>query len=187
MEMKGEYRISANREVVWKALNDPKVLQACLEGCESLEKRSDTTFDAIVITRVGPIRTTFSCLLELSDIDAPNGYTLSGQGNGGASGHAKGSVKVALAEDGDATVLSYTVDASLKGKIGQMGARVIDSVAKKMADEFFDRLKRILSEDLGTTAVAEATAEGRYAYLSRAALVAFAIGLVILGIYYLSS
>ncbi|MFT5502038.1 MAG: carbon monoxide dehydrogenase subunit G [Woeseiaceae bacterium] len=186
MEMKGEYRIFASREIVWDALNDPEVLKACLEGCESLDKRSETEFDALVKTKVGPIKTTFSCSLELTEIDPPNTYILSGQGNGGASGYAKGSVKVVLAEDEGATVLGYTVDASLRGKIGQMGARVIDSVAKKMADEFFNRLRRIVNERTGVATETELPIKSRNTVIYRAALIAAAVGLVIFGIVILT-
>lgn len=187
MEMSGEYRISASREIVWDALNDPEVLKACLEGCERLDKRSDTEFDALVKTKVGPIKTTFSCSLELSDIDPPNAYTLSGQGNGGASGYAKGSVRVVLAENEGATDLSYTVDASLRGKIGQMGSRVIDSVAKKMADDFFDRLRGIVNERADVTTETETPAKSQNAFVFRAALIAAVVGLVILGIVFLTN
>ena len=142
--MRGEYQIAAGREAVWAALNDPSILRACLEGCESFDKISDTDFKAKMTTRVGPIRTKFSCAIQLSDLDPPNSYTLSGQGDGGASGYAKGSVKVALTENEGATVLSYAVDASLRGKIGQMGARVVDNVARSMADKFFGKLSAMV-------------------------------------------
>lgn len=146
MEMRGEYQIAAGREAVWAALNDPSVLQACLEGCESFDKISDTDFKAKMTTRVGPIRTKFSCAIQLSDLDPPNSYTLSGQGDGGPSGYARGSVKVALTESEGSTVLSYAVDASLRGKIGQMGARVVDNVARSMAGKFFGKLSAMVDE-----------------------------------------
>ena len=145
--MRGEYQIAAGREAVWAALNDPSVLQACLEGCESFDKISDTDFKAKMTTRVGPIRTKFSCAIQLSDLDPPNTYTLSGQGDGGASGYAKGTVKVSLTESESATVLSYAVDASLRGKIGQMGARVVDNVARSMADKFFRKLSAMVVDE----------------------------------------
>ena len=150
--MRGEYRIAAGREAVWAALNDPSVLQACLEGCESFEKISDTDFKAKMTTRVGPIRTKFSCAIQLSDLDPPNSYTLSGQGDGGPSGFAKGSVKVSLTESEGDTVLSYAVDASLRGKIGQMGARVVDNVARSMADKFFGKLSAMVADDPASAA-----------------------------------
>lgn len=145
--MRGEYRIAAGREAVWAALNDPSVLRACLEGCESFDKISDTAFKAKMTTKVGPIRTKFSCAIQLSDLDPPNSYTLSGQGDGGPSGFARGSVRVALTENEGATVLGYAVDASLRGKIGQMGARVVDNVARGMADKFFGKLSAMVVDE----------------------------------------
>ena len=145
--MRGEYRIAAGREAVWAALNDPSILRACLEGCESFDKISDTDFRAKMTTKVGPIRTKFACAIQLSDLDPPNAYTLSGQGDGGASGYARGTVKVSLTESGGATVLGYTVDASLRGKIGQMGARVVDNVARSMADKFFGKLSAMVEDE----------------------------------------
>ncbi len=180
MEMKGEYRISANREIVWEALNDPAVLKACLEGCESFDKKSDTDFEAVVTTKVGPIKTRFACTIELSDIDPPNAYTILGKGNGGASGYAKGTVKVLLTEDEGTTALSYTVDASLKGKIGQMGSRVVDSVAKRLADIFFRNLTGIVDERTG--AVSDVQPSTTKSHLFRNALYAVVAGLIIYGI-----
>jgi carbon monoxide dehydrogenase subunit G len=187
MEMLGEYQISANRLTVWDALNEPEVLKACLQDCEHFEKISETDFEAIITTKVGPIKTTFSCSIELSDIDPPIAYTLSGQGNGGASGYAKGSIRVLLAENDGNTVLSYTVDASLRGKIGQMGSRVIDSVAKRMADDFFDKLTTIVHERAGVVAEDVPRKRKPGAFLLLAMLVAAVVALVILGIYLLST
>ena len=150
--MRGEYRIAAGREAVWAALNEPSVLQACLEGCESFDKVSDTDFKAKMTTRVGPIRTKFSCAIQLSDLDPPNSYTLSGKGDGGPSGFAKGSVKVSLTDSEGDTVLSYAVDASLRGKIGQMGARVVDNVARSMADKFFGKLSAMVVDESASAA-----------------------------------
>jgi len=144
--MHGEYRISAGREAVWEALNEPSVLKACLEGCESFDRISDTDFKAKMTTKVGPIKTRFSCSIQLSDLDPPSSYTLSGQGNGGAAGHARGTVKVSLAEGEGGTVLHYAVDASLRGKIGQLGARVVDNVARSMADKFFGKLSAMVDD-----------------------------------------
>lgn len=139
MDLKGEYRIPASREQVWAALNDPKVLKACIPGCETLEKTADNAFAATVAMKVGPVRAKFSGAVELSDIDPPNGYTISGEGKGGAAGFAKGGAKVSLAEDGDETVLSYDVEANVGGKLAQLGSRLIDGTARKMADDFFAR------------------------------------------------
>ena len=137
MEIKGEYKIPASREKVFAALNDPVVLQACIPGCESLEKVSDTEMKAKVRMRIGPVSASFSGKVTLSDIDPPNGYKISGEGQGGAAGFAKGGAVVALREDGADTVLDYNVDAQVGGKIAQLGSRLIDSTAKKLAEEFF--------------------------------------------------
>ena len=146
MDMQGEYRICAERKTVWDALNEAEVLKACLVGCESFDRISDTDFKAKMTTKVGPIKTKFSCTIQLSDIDPPNSYTLSGQGDGGAAGFARGSVKVLLSESAGTTLLQYTVDASLRGKIGQMGSRVVNSVARSMADKFFGNLSALVDE-----------------------------------------
>lgn len=192
--MRGEYRIDAGREAVWAALNEPSVLQACLEGCESFDRISDTDFRARMTTRVGPIRTKFSCAIQLSDIDPPNSYTLSGQGDGGASGHARGSVRVSLTENEGATVLSYAVDASLRGKIGQMGARVVDNVARSMADKFFGKLSAMVADESAsaapeiepTTEIGPPTGKKKLS-LVHVILIAAAIGIGIAGIGYLVS
>src|SRR5262245_59253067 len=139
MEIKGEYKIPASREKVFAALNDPGVLQTCIPGCESLEKVSDTEMKAKVRMRIGPVSASFSGKVTLSDIDPPNGYKISGEGQGGAAGFAKGGAVVALREDGADTVLNYNVDAQVGGKIAQVGARLIDGTAKKLADEFFGK------------------------------------------------
>ena len=139
MEIKGEYRIAASREKVFAALNDPAVLQACIPGCESLEKTSDTEMKAKVRLRIGPVSASFTGKVTLSDLDPPNGYKISGEGQGGAAGFAKGGAVVTLREDGADTLLSYNVDAQVGGKIAQVGARLIDGTAKKLADEFFSK------------------------------------------------
>jgi carbon monoxide dehydrogenase subunit G len=139
MEIKGEYKITAPREKVFAALNDVAVLQACIPGCESLEKTSDTEMKAKVRMRIGPVSASFSGKVTLSDIDPPNGYRISGEGQGGAAGFAKGGAVVALREDGADTVLDYNVDAQVGGKIAQVGARLIDGTARKLADEFFGK------------------------------------------------
>jgi len=139
MDMTGEYRIAASRQAVWDALNDPDVLKAAIPGCQTLEKTSDTGFSATVQAKVGPVKANFSGEVSLSDIDPPNGYTITGEGKGGPAGFAKGGAKVALEEDGDATLLKYTVHATVGGKLAQIGSRLIDSTAKKMANDFFGK------------------------------------------------
>jgi carbon monoxide dehydrogenase subunit G len=139
MDIKGEYKIAAPREKVFAALNDPEVLKACIPGCESLEKQSDTDMTAKVKLRIGPVSASFSGKVTLSDIDPPNGYKISGEGQGGVAGFAKGGAVVKLVEEGGETVLSYEVDAQVGGKIAQVGARLITGTAKKLADQFFGK------------------------------------------------
>ena len=139
MEMTGERRIPAPRRKVWDALNDPEILKQCIAGCESLDKTSDTEFSARVTSRVGPVTAKFTGKVELSDVDPPNGYTISGEGQGGVAGFAKGGAKVQLADDGDGTLLTYEANGTVGGKLAQIGSRLIDSTARKMADDFFDK------------------------------------------------
>ena len=158
MEMTGEQRIAASREAVWQALNDPDVLRQSIPGAETVDKVSDTEFAATVTAKVGPVKAKFKGNVTLSDIDPPNGYTISGQGQGGAAGFGKGEAKVSLAEDGGDTVLSYAVTASVGGKLAQIGSRLIDGVAKKMADDFFTSFNEIVAAG-AAPAAAEAAAE----------------------------
>ncbi len=144
MEMTGEYRIAAPRDRVWQALNDPAVLQASIPGCDSIEKLSDTELTARVSLAVGPVKAKFSGKVTLSDLDPPNGYTISGEGQGGVAGFGKGGAQVRLEPDGEATILRYTATATVGGKIAQLGARLIDATAKKLADEFFSRFAAAL-------------------------------------------
>jgi carbon monoxide dehydrogenase subunit G len=139
MQMTGQYRIEAPRETVWQALNDVEVLRQCIPGVEEIEKTSDTSFTAKVRAKVGPVSARFAGAVTLSDLDPPNGYTISGEGKGGAAGFAKGGAKVRLEDDGAATLLLYDVDAQVGGKLAQIGSRLIDGTAKKMADDFFSR------------------------------------------------
>jgi carbon monoxide dehydrogenase subunit G len=144
VEFSGEYRIPARQQQVWDALNDPAVLQACIVGCKQLEKTSDTEFVATVAAKVGPVSATFKGNVVLSDLDAPNGYTLTGQGQGGAAGFAKMAAQVALTEDQNETVLKYTAKAEIGGKLASVGSRLVQAVAKKNADDFFAAFARHL-------------------------------------------
>ena len=139
MELKGEYRIPAPREHVWAMLNDPAVLKECIPGCESLEGSPSEGFAARVTTKVGPVKATFNGEVKLSNVKPPESYTISGEGKGGVAGFAKGGADVHLAEDGSDTVLTYDVNAQVGGKLAQLGSRLIDSTAKKLADEFFSK------------------------------------------------
>ncbi|TXL72929.1 carbon monoxide dehydrogenase [Vineibacter terrae] len=144
MEFSGEYRIPASRQKVWDALNDAAVLQQCIPGCETLEKVSDTELKATVRMKIGPVSAKFGGKVTLSDMDPPNGYKITGEGQGGAAGFAKGGAAVKLTEADDATVLNYTADAQVGGKIAQIGARLIDGTARKLADEFFSKFSEVV-------------------------------------------
>jgi carbon monoxide dehydrogenase subunit G len=139
MDMTGERRIPAPRQTVWEALNNPEVLKVSIPGCESLEKLDNDQMKATAAVKVGPISARFSGKVQLSDIDPPNGYRISGEGQGGVAGFAKGGANVSLADDGADTLLTYTVNAQVGGKLAQLGGRLIDATAKQMADAFFDR------------------------------------------------
>lgn len=139
MDMSGQYKIAAPREKVWKALNDPQVLKVCIPGCEEIVKRSDTEMDAVATVSLGPVKAKFRGKVTLSALNPPESYTLTGEGQGGAAGFAKGEAKVKLTPDGEATVLDYVVKANIGGKLAQLGQRLIDGAAKKMADDFFAR------------------------------------------------
>ncbi|HEY1382174.1 MAG TPA: carbon monoxide dehydrogenase subunit G [Dongiaceae bacterium] len=158
MDLTGDYRIPAPRETVWAALNDPDVLKACIPGCEELNKTSDTEFVARVIAKIGPVKAGFGGKVTLSDLDPPNGYTISGEGQGGAAGFAKGGAKVRLeaADGGAATVLHYTADAQIGGKLAQIGSRLVEGSAKKLADEFFAAFAAQVSAAVPPTAAATA-------------------------------
>ena len=138
MEMSGEYKINASRQQVWDALNDPEILKQSIPGCEEIEQSSPTQLSAKVTAKVGPVKAKFAGEVELSDLDPPNGYRISGEGKGGAAGFAKGGANVVLEEDGEGTTLKYEVDAQVGGKLAQLGARLIDGTAKKMASQFFE-------------------------------------------------
>ncbi|SDF77164.1 hypothetical protein SAMN05216241_102296 [Limimonas halophila] len=155
MEMTGEQRIAAPRERVWEALNDPEILKQCIPGCQSIEKSDENSFAAKVKAKVGPVNSTFSGTVTLSDLNPPESYTISGQGSGGAAGFAKGSARVSLEEDGGETILRYTVDAQVGGKLAQVGQRLIQSTANKYAKQFFDSF----TEKVGAAQAAETAAE----------------------------
>ncbi len=138
MVIEGEERIEAPVEKVWAALNDPEILKACIPGCDSLEKRSDTELAAVVTLKVGPIKAKFNGEVQLTNLNPPHSYTIVGEGKGGIAGFAKGGADVTLREDGpDATILTYAAKADVGGKMAQLGSRLIASTSKKLAGEFF--------------------------------------------------
>jgi uncharacterized protein len=149
MTMKGEVDLPASREVVWKALNDPAVLKACIPGCDSLERTDDNVLLASARVKVGPVSANFKGKVNLLDLDPPNGYRIAGEGEGGVAGFAKGGAIVRLAQAGAGTKLSYDVEAQVGGKLAQLGARLVDGVAKKMADQFFADFAKAVAEQEG--------------------------------------
>ncbi len=159
MEQTGEYHIRANREVVWAGLNDPEVLARCIEGCESMTRTADDRFDARVKAKVGPVRATFTAELTLTDAVPPQSYTIQANVKGGPAGFARGAAAVDLSEDGTGTLLAYRVDAQIGGKLAQVGSRLIDGAARKMADDFFAAFRR----EMGEPEPAEAEPEGHAA------------------------
>lgn len=145
MELSGEYRIAASKAEVWAALNDAEVLERCIPGCEELNKSSDTEMSAKVALKIGPVKARFSGNVTLENLDPPNAYSIVGEGQGGVAGFAKGGADVQLTEDGDETILTYQANAQVGGKIAQMGSRLIQSTAAKLADKFFANFRDALA------------------------------------------
>jgi carbon monoxide dehydrogenase subunit G len=139
MTMTGEVQLPATRDAVWAKLNDPGVLQVCIPGCEQFEKLSDTEFQAVAVTKIGPVKARWKGKVRLSDLDPPNAYKISGEGEGGAAGFAKGGASITLSDKDGGTLLSYNVEAQIGGKLAQLGQRLIAGASKKMADEFFSK------------------------------------------------
>lgn len=168
MKMTGEERIAAPRNRVWEALNDPEVLRQCIPGCQALEKEADDKLRTTVEIKIGPIGARFNSVVTLTDIQAPQGYTLIGEGQGGTVGSAKATIKVRLAEDGAATRLAYDVDAQVGGRLAQLGGPIIDATAKQFAGKFFKKLGEVVGGAAPAAAATEeprsAAAESRTAY-----------------------
>jgi carbon monoxide dehydrogenase subunit G len=145
MKMNGDQLIQAPREQVWEALNNPDVLKQCIPGCQSLEKESDDRLKAVVAIKIGPIGARFNGAVTLSELDPPNSYLISGEGQSGTAGFARGNARVTLADEGGATRLSYTVDAEVGGRLAQVGGPIIDATAKQLAGLFFKRFGAIVA------------------------------------------
>ncbi|MBR0893555.1 carbon monoxide dehydrogenase subunit G [Bradyrhizobium tropiciagri] len=147
MQMNDSQRIPASKEKVWAALNDPDILRRCIPGCQSLEMASPTEMTATIVLRVGPVKATFGGKVTLSELDPPNSYRISGEGSGGIAGFARGGALVTLASEGpDLTVLTYAVEAQIGGKLAQLGGRLIDSTARKLAGEFFKSFGEVVGQ-----------------------------------------
>ncbi len=168
MDMTGSRHIAASRQKVWAALNDPEILKQCIPGCESLEMQSPTDMTARVKLAIGPVKATFNGKVKLTDLDPSNGYKIAGEGSGGVAGYAKGSASVRLADEGDGTLMTYDVKADVGGKLAQLGGRLIDSTAKKLADEFFEKFTTLVGGALpAATTGASAGAQKKAGWLSR--------------------
>lgn len=148
MELSDEIRIEAPRDAVYRALNDPDVLQRCIPGCEELIQNSPERLEARVVLKIGPVKARFKGEVTLDTAGAPGGFSLAGEGKGGAAGFARGGADVTLVADGDATVLSYDARAEVGGKIAQLGSRLIAGTAKKLSAKFFDNFREIMAEEV---------------------------------------
>ena len=148
MELADEIIINAPLDHVYKALNDPEILQKCIPGCEELIKHSETELEAKVVLKVGPVKAKFSGDVVLDTAGAPDAFSLTGQGNGGAAGHAKGGADVTLTADGpETTILRYETKAAIGGKLAQLGSRLIQSTSKKLAGKFFESFADVVNAD----------------------------------------
>jgi len=139
MTMPGEQQLTAPREKVWAALNNPEVLKACIPGCETLDVTGDNEFSAVATNKIGPVKARFKGKVRLTDLDPPNSYKISGEGDGGIAGFAKGGATVSLSDKDGGTLLTYNVEAQIGGKLAQLGQRLVNGAAKKLADDFFTK------------------------------------------------
>ncbi|MGQ0486360.1 MAG: SRPBCC family protein [Hyphomicrobiales bacterium] len=146
MKMSGEETIPASRETVWRALNDPAILRQSIPGCESIAKHSDTELEARVVVKLGPLKARFAGIVNLTDLDPPNGYRISGEGKGGLAGSASGGANVKLEAVPEGTKLSYDVDAQVTGKLASLGARFIDPTARALAGKFFAKFAALAAK-----------------------------------------
>lgn len=146
MDISGEFDIPTTRQHVWEALNDPEVLKQCIPGCESIERESDTEFVAKMKAKIGPVKARFESRILLSDLDPPQSYTITGEGKGGPAGFGKGSARVTLAEVGDNTLLEYTAQMQVGGKLAQVGSRLIGGAVRKIANDFFGKFVEVVGQ-----------------------------------------
>ena len=154
MEMSGEQSIPASQADTWAALNDPEILKACVPGCESIEHIADNEYLVLMVARIGPVSAKFKGKLGLSDLKPPHSYAIAFEGQGGAAGFGKGSAQVQLAPDGDGTKLSYQVKAHVGGKLAQIGSRLVDAAARKIAQDFFNAFNEKMAALHGAPATA---------------------------------
>lgn len=168
MKLSDSKTINADRETVWAALLDPEVLKACVPGCQDMTGSPEEGFEATVVQKVGPVKATFKGAVTLSEMNRPDSLTITGEGKGGAAGFAKGGANVRLEAEGDRTVLHYDVEAKVGGKLAQLGSRIIDGFAKKMADQFFENFRDAVGEpDAEETIVTETGEEKKKGWFKR--------------------
>jgi hypothetical protein len=183
VDIKGEYQIVADRQTVWAALNDPAMLQKCIQGCESLERTGDNQFEGKVAAAIGPVRAKFDIVLRLENVVPPESYTLAGESKAGSVGFGRGSADVALREQDGGTFLTYSAEFKVGGKLAQVGSRLVLGVTRKTADDFFGCLSRELEANAAGVGVAESAqsdaAAARVQHPSRASMSAFRIPLII--------
>ena len=193
MKLAGTYKLNVKKEIVWNALNDPKILKQCIPGCDSFDKENDNSFNASATNQIGPMNATFSGVVKLSNIKKNESYTLSGEGQSSV-GFANGSANVKLTEENGSTILNYEVNVDVGGKIAQLGSRLIDGVAKKMSDYFFGRFADIVSpitkdkEDVSVTADVKRVKELKSNFLNKYVYSALVIIILLLvAIFYFVS
>ena len=193
MKLAGTYKLNVKKEIVWNALNDPKILKQCIPGCDSFDKENDNSFNASATNQIGPMNATFSGVVKLSNIKKNESYTLSGEGQSSV-GFANGSANVKLTEENGATILNYEVNVNVGGKIAQLGSRLIDGIAKKMSDYFFGRFADIVSpitkdkEDTDVTAEVKRVKELKSNFLNKYVYSALVIIILLLvAIFYFVS
>lgn len=150
MDISGDFEIPASRQQVWEALNDPDVLAQCIPGCESIERQSDTELQAKMKAKFGPVKARFESRIQLSNLNPPQSYTISGEGKGGPAGFGKGSADVTLTESGGNTTLHYTATLQVGGKLAQVGSRLVGGVARKIADDFFNKFVEVVAQPIGS-------------------------------------
>jgi hypothetical protein len=182
VDIKGEYQIAADRQTVWAALNDPEMLQKCIQGCESLERTGDNRFEGKVAAAIGPVRAKFNIVLTLENVVPPDSYTLAGESKAGSVGFGRGSADVALREQDGGTFLTYSAEFKVGGKLAQVGSRLVLGATRKTADDFFGSLSRELEakgSGVGVTGPAQAdAAAARVPHPSKASMSAFKIALI---------
>lgn len=155
MQLIGEQRVPADQQTTWEALNDPEVLRQCIPGCDAITEDGEHAYRVDMSVRIGPVSAKFKGKLRLLDIQAPTSYSLEFEGQGGAAGFGKGTAAVRLEPEADATRLTYTVDASIGGKLAQVGARLIEAAARKLSDDFFGKFNALMQQGAGDTAAVE--------------------------------